>query len=78
MAQDLVKNGVELPALMDRWPVEILQDAGTGTLSARRLAGARWPGTTRREGVKNDPRRTKLCLQPEMRHSALFSVLAKK
>ena len=50
MAQDLVKSGVELPALMTagRWKSSKMPARYT---NARRRIGAQWPSTTRRAGV---------------------------
>ena len=49
MAQDLVKNGVELPALMTagRWKSAKIR---RGTQSARRRTGAQWLGTIQESG----------------------------
>ena len=57
MAQDLVKNGVDLPALMTagRWKSTKMPARYTERQAGR--TGARWPGITKREGFNNHPLR---------------------
>ena len=54
MAQDLVKSGVELPALDDRGPLEIFKNAGKIHRKPRLRTGELWPITTRKERVRID------------------------